>query len=116
MSDLKLRKATLDDVPILEDWDERPHVRFATGSDPDDAPEEDDEDWEWDDMIARDPDWLLILIAEVAGRPIGVVQIINPETEESHYWGDCGPGLRAIDIWIGEDLWIGHPWRRATMF
>jgi RimJ/RimL family protein N-acetyltransferase len=36
------------------------------------------------------------------GRPIGFVQIIDPAREESHYWGDCEPNLRAIDIWIGE--------------
>ncbi|MXV15354.1 GNAT family N-acetyltransferase [Hufsiella ginkgonis] len=43
-----------------------------------------------------------MLIAVVCGKPIGIVQIIDPLLEDSHYWGDVEPGLRAIDIWIGE--------------
>ena len=38
------------------------------------------------------------------------MQIIDPALEESHYWGDIGPDLRAIDIWIGSpgDLGRGY--------
>ena len=38
------------------------------------------------------------------------MQIIDPELEESHYWGEIEPNLRAIDIWIGDasDLGRGH--------
>jgi aminoglycoside 6'-N-acetyltransferase len=35
--------------------------------------------------------------------PIGMVQIIDPFEEETHYWGDVDRNKRAIDIWIGEE-------------
>lgn len=40
--------------------------------------------------------------------PIGFIQIIDPAREDSHYWGDCPTGLRAIDIWIGEEAYLGQ--------
>ncbi|HEX5669460.1 MAG TPA: hypothetical protein VFX73_11690, partial [Chitinophagaceae bacterium] len=75
---LILRKATIADREILELWDEQPHVM---DSDPND-------DWNWAYELTRDPDWREQLIAEVDGRPIGIVQIIDPAREESHYWGE----------------------------
>jgi aminoglycoside 6'-N-acetyltransferase len=90
--ELRLRPATPDDLALLARWDEAPHV---IESDPND-------DWGWAEELALSPDWREQLLAEVDGRPIGFVQIIDPALEDSHYWGDCGPGLRAIDIWIGE--------------
>ena len=95
---LRLRPASLDDLPLLQRWDEAPHV---VDSDPND-------DWGWETELARDPDWREQLVAEAEGRPIGFVQIIDPAREDSHYWGDCGPGLRAIDIWIGEADALGQ--------
>jgi aminoglycoside 6'-N-acetyltransferase len=56
----------------------------------------------------RSPDWREHLIAEADGVPIGFMQIIDPLREDSHYWGDCPPGLRAIDIWIGEEASLGQ--------
>lgn len=49
-------------------------------------------------------------MAELDGRPLGFVQIIDPSAEETHYWGEVPTGLRAIDIWIGEadDLGKGY--------
>lgn len=100
VTSLVLRPATLADLPILTRWDEQPHV---IESDPND-------DWHWEAELARAPDWREQLIAEIDGRPIGFVQIIDPAREESHYWGECPPRLRAIDIWIGEagDLGRGY--------
>ena len=95
---LTLRPATLADAPLLRDWDERPHV---LASDP-------DSDWEWESELARAPDWREMLLAEVGGQPIGFVQIIDPAREETRYWGDVAPDLRAIDIWIGEEAWLGR--------
>jgi aminoglycoside 6'-N-acetyltransferase len=92
MGSLRLRSAVPADRPVLERWDEAEHV---VESDPND-------DWQWEAELARELPWREQLMAELDGRPIGFVQIIDPATEESHYWGDCGPGLRAIDIWIGE--------------
>lgn len=89
---LRLRRATIADLPLLQRWDEAPQVVAA---DPND-------DWAWETELLRDPDWREQLVAELDGRPIGFVQIIDPAREDSHYWGDAPPRLRAIDIWIGE--------------
>jgi aminoglycoside 6'-N-acetyltransferase len=91
-----LRPATPDDLALLRRWDEQPHV---VASDPND-------DWDWETELRRSPPWREQLVAEVDGRPVGFLQIIDPAREETHYWGDpaaLGPdGLRALDVWIGE--------------
>jgi len=94
---IKLRTATIHDLPLLLHWDEQPHV---IASDPDD-------EWGWASELKKTPPWREQLIAELDGRPIGFIQIIDPEKEESHYWGDVQPNLRAIDIWIGEPTDLG---------
>lgn len=103
--DLVLRPATMADLETLQRWDEEPHV---IESDPDDT-------WDWRVELARNPSWREQLIAEVGGRPIGVVQIIDPALEEDHYWGEVlaepamsGRTFRAIDIWIGERDALGR--------
>lgn len=93
-----LRPATLADLELLRHWDEQPHV---VESDPND-------DWNWELELARTPEWREQLIAEVDGRRIGFVQIIDPAREESHYWGDVPLHLRAIDIWIGDERDLGR--------
>lgn len=97
---MKLRPACPDDLPLLRHWDEQPHVVAA---DPND-------DWGWEVELGKTPDWRELLIAELNGRPIGFVQIIDPAREESRYWGNVPEYLRAIDIWIGEasDLGKGY--------
>ncbi|MFO7550717.1 MAG: GNAT family N-acetyltransferase [Haliea sp.] len=94
---MELRIATIDDLSLLRHWDEQPHVIAA---DPND-------DWAWAMDLERSPDWREQLIAEVDGRPVGFIQIIDPAQEETHYWGDVPLGLRAIDIWIGEEANLG---------
>ncbi len=89
---ITLRPASPDDLEILCHWDRQPHVIAA---DPDD-------DWQWETELAHSPGWREQLIAELDFRPIGMLQIIDPHLEDSHYWGAVGPGKRAIDIWIGE--------------
>ena len=100
MPEVTLRPATLGALELLRHWDEQPHV---VASDPND-------DWSWETELARDPPWREQLIGEVDGRPVGFIQIIDPAEEESRYWGEAPPNLRAIDIWIGEesDLNRGH--------
>lgn len=97
---ISFRPATPDDLALLRYWDEQPHI---IASDP-------DSDWEWETELLRDPDWREQLIAELEGRSIGFVQIIDPAREDSHYWGEVPVNLRAIDIWIGEvsDLGQGY--------
>ena len=97
---IQLRNATIEDLSIIKHWDNQQHV---IDSDPND-------DWNWEYELLRTPDWREQLIAEIDGRPLGVVQIINPAQEDSHYWGDISEGFRAIDIWIGSanDLGKGY--------
>jgi aminoglycoside 6'-N-acetyltransferase len=87
-----LRPATPADLPTLRRWDLDPTVRGALI----------DADWHWETELHRHPDWREQLIAEVGGQPIGFVQIIDPEREETQYWGCVAAGHRAIDIWIGD--------------
>ena len=100
-----LRPATLADLDLLRHWDEQPHV---IASDPND-------DWIWVAELGRSPDWREQLIAELEGRAVGFVQIIDPAREESHYWGDVPGNLRAIDIWIGEATDLGQGYGTIMM-
>lgn len=102
---MELRPATLDDLELLRYWGEQPHVIAAAPND----------DWAWEVELGRSPDWREQLIAEVDGRCIGFVQIIDPALEESHYWGDAPPGLRAIDIWIGDEADLGKGYGTEMM-
>lgn len=104
---LCFRLAGPEDVALLRHWDEQPHVQ---ASDP-------DGDWQWETELLRRPAWREQLIAELDGRPLGFVQIMDPATPDEPYWGDVGPNLRAIDIWIGEaeDLGKGHGTRMMTL-
>lgn len=102
---ISLRPATPADLALLRRWDEQPHV---IASDPND-------DWHWEHELARTPAWREQLIAEAEGRPIGFVQIIDPAREESRYWGDAPEGLRAIDIWIGEQADLGRGYGSRIM-
>ncbi|MBX2927756.1 MAG: acetyltransferase [Saprospiraceae bacterium] len=100
-----LREATTADLSLLQHWDEQPHV---LESDPND-------DWNWETELLHNPEWRLQLIAQLGERPIGFVQIIDPALEETHYWGDVPPGLRAIDIWIGEATDLGKGYGTEMM-
>lgn len=95
---LTLRRAVAADVKLLKIWDGRSQVITASG---------DDGDFDWEREVPRDVPWREILIAELGGHPIGVIVIIDPAEEEDHYWGDVEADLRAIDIWIGEQAYLG---------
>jgi aminoglycoside 6'-N-acetyltransferase len=102
---MRLRNATLDDVELLRRWDQQAHVQAATGGG----------DWRWEVELTRYPDWRELLIAELEGRPIGFVQIIDPAREDTHYWGNVEPNLRAVDIWIGEPSDLGRGYGTTIM-
>lgn len=102
---LRLRPADIGDLALLRHWDTQAHV---LASDPND-------DWEWEVQLTRDPPWREQRVAEVGGRPIGFLQIIDPALDDEHYWGEVGPGLRAIDIWIGEAEYLGRGYGTRIM-
>ena len=103
---MKLRPAAIEDLPLLKRWDRQPHVIAATG---------DDDFFDWETELPRSVDWRELLIAELDGRPIGFIQIIDPDREETHYWGDAEQNLRAIDIWIGEAADLGKGYGTKMM-
>ena len=103
----RLRPATTEDVVVLEAWDTQPHVIAASGR---------DDTFDWRAEVGRAVPWREILLAEAEdGRPVGVVVIIDPAEEETHYWGDTAPNLRAIDVWIGEEADLGRGYGTAMM-
>ena len=97
---VQLRDALPKDLTLLQHWDKQEH---NISSDPND-------DWNWELELHRKVPWREQLIAELNGRAIGFVQIIDPALEESKYWGEVGQGFKAIDIWIGDanDLGKGY--------
>jgi aminoglycoside 6'-N-acetyltransferase len=102
---VNFRKALPEDLPLLMHWAQQPHLA-GTGA---------DEDWEFEESLRENPTWREQLIAELDGTPMGFVQIIDPKEEESHYWGEVEENLRAIDIWIGEERFVGKGYGSAMM-
>ena len=101
-----LRPAKLSDLARLRQWDSNPHVAAAGGS---------DDAFDWQVELPRRLAWRELLIAESDGRAIGFVQIIDPAEEETRYWGEVEAGLRAIDIWIGEEADLGRGYGTEMM-
>lgn len=97
---ITLRPAVASDADLLARWDKEPHVISATTDDPD--AERAFDGACWPDEIAMQSPVFQYYIAELDGRPIGTTLIIDPHLEPTHYWGEIQPGLRAVDIWIGE--------------
>ncbi len=84
---------------MLIHWDQQPHVMLSDNND----------SWEWSpEDLAVNPPWRSLWITQVDGRDVGVIQIIDPEQEDTHYWGQMPPNQRALDIWIGEASDLGH--------
>lgn len=98
MSGLILREAGPSDLALLQGWQQQPHV-IAAGA---------GGDWQWETELARKPGWRQQWIAELDGRAIGFIEIIDPAREDSHYWGEIEADLRALDIWIGEAGLLGQ--------
>ena len=94
-----LRPATVADAPMLAAWDRAPHVIACSSDRPDLEVAFDGIDWPEELAVASSVSFYRI--AEVEGRPIGVMQVCDPHLEPTHYWGEIEPNLRAMDIWIG---------------
>lgn len=102
---LRYRDATVSDAPILRQWDKYDHI---IASDP-------DGEWDWETEIGKIVDWREQWMFLLEDEPLGFVQIIDPEKEESHYWGDIGSGYQAIDIWIGPEKYLGRGYGTQMM-
>lgn len=99
---ITLRTALRSDIPTLERWDTDPTVIASTSDNPDASVAFGEEnDWT-ENLDLEQPEVWEHWIAEVDGRPIGAMQMVDPHKEPTHYWGDVEPNLRALDIWIGE--------------
>ncbi len=110
---LRLRPATLADADLLASWDREPHVIACSTDDP--GAEVAFGGIEWREEFGDQSEVSFYRIAEVGGRPIGVMQIIDPHLEPTHYWGEIEPGLRALDIWIGPKDALGRGWGTEMM-
>ena len=110
---IELRPASKADIPHLERWDQQPHVIRATSDDPN--ADTAFEDADWSEELAAQDQYNQFFIAEIDGRPIGAIQMIDPRNEPTHYWGDIEPGLRALDIWIGEREMLGQGYGTQMM-
>lgn len=84
---------------MLAEWDREPHVIRCSTDDP--AADIAFGGIEWRAELSDQSPVSSYRIAEVDGRPIGVMQLIDPHLEPTHYWGEIEPNLRAMDIWIG---------------
>jgi aminoglycoside 6'-N-acetyltransferase len=114
-AEVRLRPATPDDAGLLAGWDREPHVIACSTDDP-------NADIafggiEWREELSGQSPVSFHLIAELDGRPIGAMQVIDPHLEPTHYWGEIEPNLRAIDIWIGpkDALNRGYGTRMMTL-
>lgn len=108
--DLTVRLACLADIPTLANWDNKQHVKAATSNDGTAG-----FDLDWEKELAPRTDGTEFLIAEVNGHPIGAMQIIDPATERTHYWGAIANNLRALDIWIGEEDYLSQGYGTRMM-
>lgn len=100
-----LREAVLDDLELLQRWAAEPHVNEGV---PVNA-------WDFEGDLRETSEFRYPLIAELDGRPIGFMQLLDAAKEETHYWGNIEPGTWAIDIWIGEPDCIGRGYGSRMM-
>lgn len=70
-----LRPATQEGITTLRHWDQQAHNIEANPHD----------DWQWQDELGKNYPWREPLIAELDGRKIGFIEIIDPALEKDHY-------------------------------
>lgn len=94
---------------MLGRWDDEPHVISGTF--------DGEPSWQadWPAELSAQSEVSRYYIAELRGRPIGAMLIIDPHLEPTHYWGDVEPDLRAIDIWIGDANDLGKGYGESMM-
>ena len=102
---ISLRKASIIDLELVKYWDTKQHV---IDCDP-------GEEWDWKEELNKEYVWREQLIAELNGKSIGFIQIIDPFLEETNYWKNVRPNKMAIDIWIGEENDLNKGYGTAMM-
>lgn len=114
MTDLIIRRAVASDAALLYRWDEMPHVKASVSNSGTSS-----FDSNWEEELAPRSDGTEFFIAEVVADntpvPIGAMQVIDPATERTHYWGAIAANQRGIDIWIGEEAYIGRGYGTQMM-
>jgi aminoglycoside 6'-N-acetyltransferase len=117
--DIRLRHASQADAPLLVSLSEQPHVIAATSDDPLDEPPRDEGYWlqELAGCIPGVSEYWIAEREDAGGewRPIGVMQMVDPHVEPTHYWGETEPNLRALDIWIGDANDLGKGYGEVMM-
>ena len=94
-----IRRASVDDLPLLASWREREHVRRWWGP-PDVEPES--------EKLAEPR--VACWIGEVDGRPVAFVQDYAVSDWLPHHFDYLPDGARGLDLYIGEPdaLGLGH--------
>ncbi len=88
-----LREATKADLALLKRWDSYEHT-----------PPDPDEGWNWEEELGAPSPGRRQIIAELDGRPLGFIQLLDLNHDVSGYWEhlERPAGHASIDIWIGE--------------
>jgi aminoglycoside 6'-N-acetyltransferase len=95
------RKATMDDLDLLMEWQSRPHVRQWWGSDE-----------PYDEADLADPRVVRWIVSSF-GRPFAFMQDYNVHGWEDHHFAKLPKGSRGIDQYIGDPGMIGLGHGRA---
>jgi aminoglycoside 6'-N-acetyltransferase len=96
---LTFRRASPADAPLFERWDAEPHVRTAVSEDGTRG-----FDVDWIDQL--EDDRFAYVVASEGATPVGFLAIVDPATDP--HWGEMPPGLRAVDIIIGDPDRLGQ--------
>ena len=93
MSELTFRRASTDDVMLLDVMSNAPHVFPSLGT---------DQPWDWPREVEASWQEVWIIDLSATSKPIGVVVVLDAAADPSGYWGEVSPGTYAIDIWISD--------------
>ena len=93
MSELTFRRASTDDVMLLDVMSNAPHVFPSLGT---------DQPWDWPREVEASWQEVWIIDLSATSKPIGVVVVLEAAADPSGYWGEVSPGTYAIDIWISD--------------
>ncbi len=93
MSELTFRRASTDDVMLLDVMSNAPHVFPSLGT---------DQPWDWPREVEASWQEVWIIDLSATTKPIGVVVVLDTAADPSGYWGEVSPGTYAMDIWISD--------------